>query len=113
MIPDSEDGTYIENTINLMRRIEETGVKAIGLHCRSVLILDFSHLVTRYLPLHFRFQTTKESQAGFWDIFKPVAEAIKIPVIANGDIYTLEDVKRLKELSGRRLCVVCVSWSCH
>ncbi|KAJ3278541.1 tRNA-dihydrouridine(20) synthase [NAD(P)+]-like [Borealophlyctis nickersoniae] len=80
MIPQTDDMTSTQTTINFMQRLEETGIKAIGLHCR--------------------FKNDKRQFPGRWEIFAPVVRAIRIPVIANGDIFTLEDAKRLKELSG-------------
>lgn len=35
-----------------------------------------------------------------WDIIKAVKEAVKIPVIGNGDIFSPQDVKAMKEYTG-------------
>ncbi|KAJ3072635.1 hypothetical protein HDU98_003213 [Podochytrium sp. JEL0797] len=68
-----------EETIQLVQRIEKTGVSAIALHCR--------------------FRSERPSDPGHWDIFETIAKSIRIPLIANGDIYTLEDVENLKKIA--------------
>ncbi|KAI8616486.1 hypothetical protein BC830DRAFT_1054030, partial [Chytriomyces sp. MP71] len=68
-----------EDTIALVQRIERTGVSAIGLHCR--------------------LRSERPTDPGHWDVFEPVAQAIKIPLIANGDLYSREDVERLKRIA--------------
>ncbi|KAI9145106.1 hypothetical protein BKA69DRAFT_1025258 [Paraphysoderma sedebokerense] len=69
-----------EETIELCKRIEKTGVKAIAVHCR-----------TRYMP---------PQVSGDWSIFKAIAEEIKsIPIIANGDIFEREHMQKLREQS--------------
>ncbi|KAJ1562367.1 tRNA-dihydrouridine(20) synthase [NAD(P)+]-like, partial [Cladochytrium tenue] len=66
-----------EKTIELAKRIEQTGVSAIGLHCRT--------------------RQERPQNPGHWDIFEPVARALQIPLIANGDIFDLDDVRKLKD----------------
>ncbi|KAJ3232273.1 hypothetical protein HDU78_007218 [Chytriomyces hyalinus] len=68
-----------EKTIELVQRIEKTGVSAITLHCR--------------------LRSERPQDPGHWDIFERVAQSIKIPLIANGDIYSMEDVERLKKIA--------------
>lgn len=68
-----------ERTILLLQRIEATGVKAIGIHAR------FTHERPRE-PAH-------------WKYFETLSRAISIPIIANGDIYSLRDAKELTSMA--------------
>ncbi|KAJ3122084.1 tRNA-dihydrouridine(20) synthase [NAD(P)+]-like [Physocladia obscura] len=68
-----------EKTIELAKRIEKTGVSALGLHCR--------------------LRSERPQDPGHWEIFEPVATALKIPLIANGDIFSLDDVEKLKKIA--------------
>ncbi|KAJ3213135.1 hypothetical protein HDU67_003352 [Dinochytrium kinnereticum] len=65
-----------EETIKLVQRIEKTGVSAIALHCRQ--------------------RSERPQDPGHWDIFEPVAKSISIPLIANGDLYSISDIRSLK-----------------
>ncbi|RKP01220.1 hypothetical protein CXG81DRAFT_12278, partial [Caulochytrium protostelioides] len=65
----------VADTIALAKRIEATGVQALALHCR------------------YRDQRPREP--GHWSIFRPVADAIRIPLIANGDVMGLRDWTQL------------------
>lgn len=52
----------LEDTLNLVKMIESTGVAAIG--------------------VHGRYQSQRSSEAAHYDVIKAVAGAVKIPVIA-------------------------------
>ncbi|KAJ3016988.1 UNVERIFIED_CONTAM: hypothetical protein HDU68_011919 [Siphonaria sp. JEL0065] len=68
-----------EKTVELVQRIEKTGVSAIALHCR--------------------FRSERPQDPGHWDIFEPIAKSINLPLIANGDLYSLKDVEKLKKIA--------------
>ncbi|GBB92742.1 hypothetical protein RclHR1_02050015 [Rhizophagus clarus] len=69
-----------EQTLELCKMIESTGVKAIAIHCRT--------------------KDERPRQPGHWSIFKYIVENIKsIPIIANGDIFQRSDIVKLKEMS--------------
>ena len=69
-----------EDTITLVRRIESCGVSAIAVHGR--------HIEDR--PRHRALP----------ERIKPIAEAIKIPLIYNGDCYYSHDIPSLQSLTG-------------
>ena len=68
------------NAARLAKIAEETGIQMVTVHGR-----------TR--------QQFYNGQAD-WSLIRPVKEAVKIPVIANGDIRTSDDVVSALELSG-------------
>ncbi len=68
------------NAADLARRFEDLGVAALTIHGRT--------RAQRY-----------EGQARWAEITK-VVEAVKIPVFANGDIRSLEDVRKILEVTG-------------
>lgn len=61
------------NAVDVARRLEDSGIRAIAVHGR----------------------TRAQGYTGLadWDVIGAVAEAVKIPVIGNGDIATGEDVE--------------------
>ncbi|KAG0082810.1 tRNA-dihydrouridine(20) synthase [NAD(P)+]-like [Podila epicladia] len=69
-----------EKTLNLVRMIEATGIKALAVHCR--------------------YRDERPREPGHWDRFQEIVEAVKIPVIANGDVMEYGDIARVQNLSG-------------
>lgn len=65
------------NAIEVAKKIELAGASAIAIHART--------------------RSQGYSGTADWNIIKQVKENVKIPVIGNGDIKTIEDAKRMLE----------------
>ena len=68
------------NAVEVARIVEKAGAAAIAIHGRT--------------------QQQGYSGKANWDIIKKVKQAVSIPVIGNGDVFTPEDFKEKLELSG-------------
>ncbi|KAH8550915.1 hypothetical protein BGW37DRAFT_426875 [Umbelopsis sp. PMI_123] len=67
-----------EQTRELVKMIESTGVKALSVHCRT--------------------KDMRSSEKAQWDALKDIVENVKtIPVVANGDVFEHEDIQKLKD----------------
>jgi len=64
-------------TIALMRAIEETGVCAIA--------------------VHFRTREMKSSEAALWDRVEEICKSVSLPIVINGDVFRMEDIRELKK----------------
>lgn len=67
-------------TVELVRRIEKTGVSALAVHGRKV--------------------PDRPRDPAKWNEIADVVAALSIPVIANGDVFDYEDIQRIKEATG-------------
>jgi tRNA-dihydrouridine synthase 2 len=66
--------------IEVAKRLEQAGAVAIGLHARQ--------------------KHERPVDKAHWDQFAPVAAALSVPILANGDIFVREDLDKLREQSG-------------
>ncbi|KAL3653196.1 hypothetical protein CASFOL_002877 [Castilleja foliolosa] len=69
-----------QDTVELARRIEKTGVSALAVHGRKV--------------------ADRPRDPAKWDEIADVVAAVSIPVIANGDVFEYEDIERIKVATG-------------
>ncbi|NXL92282.1 DUS2L synthase, partial [Alectura lathami] len=66
----------VEDTVNLVKRIEKTGIAAIAVHGRKFFFLLFSLLE--------RKKEERPQHPVHCDVIRAISEAVSIPVIANG-----------------------------
>ncbi|KAJ2745410.1 tRNA-dihydrouridine synthase 2 [Coemansia sp. BCRC 34490] len=71
-----------EKTLALVRRIAETGVSALTVHCRT--------------------KDMRPREKALWDRLNSVVNGVPdhLPVILNGDVFAYVDVERAKEITG-------------
>lgn len=70
----------VEETQDLLRRIEQTGVNAVAIHAR-------------YIPQRPR-------DKAHLHLLSQLSSAVQIPVIANGDCFEHEDIESIRQLTG-------------
>jgi len=71
-----------KSTVELVRRLESAGAMAIGVHCRE----------THHRP----------SEPALWERLRVATDAVGVPVIANGDLYSVQDHTKFLGMSGAR-----------
>lgn len=70
----------LDAQIALMQSLEKAGAKAIGVHMRRT--------------------DERPKDKAHWEALAPLVKCVSVPVIANGDIYTREDIAEIRRLSG-------------
>jgi tRNA-dihydrouridine synthase C len=52
------------------------------------------------LVVHARTRADGYRPPAYWERVRPIREALRIPVVANGEIWTADDARRCREVSG-------------
>ncbi|XP_022740792.1 tRNA-dihydrouridine(20) synthase [NAD(P)+]-like isoform X3 [Durio zibethinus] len=75
-----------QDTVELARRIEKTGVSALAVHGRKV--------------------ADRPRDPAKWNEIADIVSALSIPVIANGDVFEYDDFERIKVATGASAVMV-------
>ncbi len=107
------DGSALMKDIDLARRVIESVVKysskpvtvkiRTGWDQEHINAVEFSQMVeasgAKAIAVHGRTRDQFYSGEANWDIIRQVKSKLDIPVIANGDVFTLEDAINIKAVT--------------
>lgn len=113
-IVNNGDGSALMKDIKLAEKIISSVKKAVdcpvtvkfrkGWDANSINYLEFARMCESagadMVALHGRTRAEQYSGKADWDAIKQVKNAVKIPVTANGDVFTPQDVVKIIEHTG-------------
>ena len=116
----SGDGSALMKDPELAARIVESVKKAVpvpvtvkfrkGWDSGSVNAVDFAKTMEQAgadaVAVHGRTRTQMYAGRADWDIIRAVRDAVRIPVIANGDVFEPEDAAHILKYTGCALAMV-------
>lgn len=103
----SEDQDLVRRVVRMARAATDLPLSAkirIGTELDKSKLQDFCRMLegegVDYLIVHGRLQKEKFCRPPRWEWIGVAKEAVNIPVIANGGIFTVEDARRCLEITG-------------
>lgn len=84
------DRVCVETKIRIHKDLDET--------VRFVKLVEAAGV--DYITVHGRTKTTRLSQPANMDAIRMVKQTVSVPVVANGDCFSLEDAHRIAEYTG-------------
>jgi nifR3 family TIM-barrel protein len=88
------DASPVPVTVKIRRGWDDNSINA--LECAKILEANGAAAVA----VHGRTRTQFYSGKADWDTIREIKQALKIPVIGNGDIWSAEDAKAMLDMTG-------------